>query len=167
MTIVSFIPFFVLGFWSILFQKYYVIFVYILQGKMGKTDKPERKHATKVTKIPKTKRRKYWRNKTFICKTNNSFLLQNVFENGHNWSKYSTTRKAWRGWIQRSTDHIGQRVLWYLNSFTQLHWKYQDRCQRTQARHTGGFHLHLLEFPFVYQFNSRIGVLVDSSFAND
>ena len=90
------------------------------------------------------------------------FLLQNVFENGHNWSKYSTTRKAWRGWIQRSTDHFGQRVLWYLNSFTQLHWKYQDRCQRTQARHTGGFHLHLLEFPFVYQFNSRIGVLVHS-----
>ena len=31
----------------------------------------------------------------------------------------------------------------------------------------GGFHLHLLVFPFVYQFNSRIGVLVKSSFAND
>ena len=31
----------------------------------------------------------------------------------------------------------------------------------------GGFHLHLLAFPFVYQFNSRIGVLVHSSFAND
>ena len=31
----------------------------------------------------------------------------------------------------------------------------------------GGFHLHLLVFPFVYQFNSRIGVLVHSSFAND
>ena len=31
----------------------------------------------------------------------------------------------------------------------------------------GGFHLHLLVFPFVYQFNSRIGVLVSSSFAND
>ena len=30
-----------------------------------------------------------------------------------------------------------------------------------------GFHLHLLVFPFVYQFNSRIGVLVNSSFAND
>ena len=25
--------------------------------------------------------------------------------------------------------------------------------------HYGGFHLHLLVFPFVYQFNSRIGVL--------
>ena len=33
--------------------------------------------------------------------------------------------------------------------------------------HEGGFHLHLLVFPFVYQFNSRIGVLVNSSFAND
>ena len=32
-------------------QKYYVIFVYILQGKMGKTEK----NATKVTKNQKTK----------------------------------------------------------------------------------------------------------------
>ena len=31
----------------------------------------------------------------------------------------------------------------------------------------GGFCLHLLVFPFVYQFKSRIGVLVHSSFAND
>jgi len=38
-------------------QKYYVMFVYILQGKMGKTEKPRKEnHATKVTKIPKTKR---------------------------------------------------------------------------------------------------------------
>ena len=28
-----------------------------------------------------------------------------------------------------------------------------------------GLHLHLLVFPFVYQFNSRIGVLFHSSFA--
>ena len=31
----------------------------------------------------------------------------------------------------------------------------------------GGFHLHLLVFPFFYQFDSRIGVLVQSSFANE
>jgi hypothetical protein len=31
----------------------------------------------------------------------------------------------------------------------------------------GGFHLHLLVFPFVYQFSYRIGVLVHSLFAND
>ena len=31
----------------------------------------------------------------------------------------------------------------------------------------GGFHLLLLVFPFVYHFNSRIGVLVNSSFANN
>ena len=31
----------------------------------------------------------------------------------------------------------------------------------------GGFHLHLLVFPFIYQFNSRIGIVVNSSFAND
>ena len=41
-------------------QEYYVIFVYILHGKMGKTVKTRKeKHATKVTKIPKTKR---WKN---------------------------------------------------------------------------------------------------------
>ena len=28
--------------------------------------------------------------------------------------------------------------------------------------HIGGFHLHLLVFPFIYQFNSRIRVLVNS-----
>ena len=48
------------GFWSLLatkLQKYYVIFVYILLGKMGKTEKNRKEnHATKVTKIPKTKR---------------------------------------------------------------------------------------------------------------
>ena len=32
---------------------------------------------------------------------------------------------------------------------------------------TGWFHLHLFVFPLIYQFNSRIGVLVHSSFAND
>ena len=31
----------------------------------------------------------------------------------------------------------------------------------------GGFHLHLLVFPFLYKFNSIIRVLVHSSFAND
>ena len=65
---VSFIPF-VFGFWSLLatkLQKCYIIFVYILQG--GKMGKKERKwkenHPTKVTKIPKTKGRKYEMNET-------------------------------------------------------------------------------------------------------
>ena len=41
-------------------QKSYIIFVYILQGKMGKTEKIRKEnHETEVTKIPKTKRRKY------------------------------------------------------------------------------------------------------------
>ena len=48
-------------------RKYYVIFVYILQGKMGKTGKKRKEnHATKVTKIPKTKRRKYGMNETKV-----------------------------------------------------------------------------------------------------
>ena len=58
----SFIPFFVFGhFWR---GKYYVIFVYILQGKTEKNWKED--PATKVTKIPKTKRRKYGMNQTLI-----------------------------------------------------------------------------------------------------
>ena len=46
-------------------RKYYVIFVYILQGKMGKTGKKQKENdATKATKIAKTKTRKYGMNKT-------------------------------------------------------------------------------------------------------
>ena len=48
-------------------RKYYVIFVYILKGKMGKTEKKwKENHTTKVTKIAKTKRRKYGMNETFV-----------------------------------------------------------------------------------------------------
>jgi len=42
LTFVSFIPFFIFGFWPHLatkLRKYYVIFVYILQGKIDKTKK--------------------------------------------------------------------------------------------------------------------------------
>ena len=46
-------------------QKYEVIFVYILQGKIGKTEKKQKEnHANKVTKTPKTKQRKYGMNET-------------------------------------------------------------------------------------------------------
>ena len=45
--------------------KYYVTFEYILQDKMSKTEKNwKENHATKVTKIPKSKRRKYGMNET-------------------------------------------------------------------------------------------------------
>ena len=47
-------------------RKYYVIFAYILQGKIGKTKKTKKNHATKVTKIPQTKRRKYGMNETLV-----------------------------------------------------------------------------------------------------
>ena len=54
--------------------KYYVIFVYILQGKMGKMDKNwKENHATKMTKIPKTKRRK--------CGINETFVSSNIYKN--------------------------------------------------------------------------------------
>jgi len=48
-------------------RKYYVIFLYILEGKMGKTEKNWKENpATKVTKMPKTKRRKYGMKETKI-----------------------------------------------------------------------------------------------------
>ena len=47
--------------------KYYVIFVYIFQDKMGKMEKNQKEnHATKVTKIQKTKRQKYGMNETQV-----------------------------------------------------------------------------------------------------
>ena len=46
-------------------RKYYIIFVYILQAKMDMMEKtPKENHATKITKIPKTKRRKFGMNET-------------------------------------------------------------------------------------------------------
>ena len=54
----------IFDFWSLLamkLRKYFVIFVYIC--KMGKTEKNRKEnHATEVTKVPKTKRRKYGMN---------------------------------------------------------------------------------------------------------
>ena len=35
-------------------------------------------------------------------------------------------------------------------------------CKSKSYKEKGGFHLHLLVFPFIYQFNTRIGVLVRS-----
>jgi hypothetical protein len=50
--------------------KYYIIFVCISQGKMGKTEKKRKgNHATKVTKIQKTKGQKYGMNKTLVSRT--------------------------------------------------------------------------------------------------
>ena len=52
-TNVLFIPFFVFGFWSLFgnevtkIQKYCVFFVYVLQGKMGKTEKKTERKSRK------------------------------------------------------------------------------------------------------------------------
>ena len=73
-TIVSFIPFVVFDFeLSDKVIKYYVIFVYIFQGKMGKTEKNlKENHTTKVTKTPKTKRQKYGMNETIYLNSKRS-----------------------------------------------------------------------------------------------
>ena len=48
-------------------QNYYVPLVYVLKGEMGKTEKNRKEnHATKVTKIPKTKSQKYKMNETTL-----------------------------------------------------------------------------------------------------
>ena len=60
-------------------RKYYIIFVYLLQGKMGKKEKNRKEnHATKVAKIPKTKRRKCGMNDTLI--TSAIYMTKIVFE---------------------------------------------------------------------------------------
>ena len=69
---VSFIPFFVFGYWSLLTTKlrkklHHLCLHFARQdGQDGKNRKEN--HATKVTKIPKTKRRKYGMNQTFMNK---------------------------------------------------------------------------------------------------
>ena len=59
----------IFGFWFLVnfgakvkkIQKYYLIFVYILQCKIARQKKNwKKKYTTKVTKIPKTKILKYW-----------------------------------------------------------------------------------------------------------
>ena len=72
-TFVSFIPNFVFGFWSLLvtkIRKYEKILHNLClhfarqEGQDGKNRKEN--HASKVTLIPKTKRRKYEMNETFV-----------------------------------------------------------------------------------------------------
>ena len=45
--------------------------------------------------------------------------------------------------------------------------KANNYMQAVKDKDSGGFHLHLLAFLFVRQFNSRIRVPIHSSFAND
>jgi hypothetical protein len=68
-----------------------------------------------------------------------------------------------------SSLHINGSII---HPTVQSMYSIQSRPWPDEAQKRGGglkvrFHLHLLVFPFVYQFNSRIGVLVHSSFAND
>ena len=86
-TSVSFIPFFVFGlFWQWKYENIYLIFVYILQGKMGTTEKTRKEnHATKVTKIPKTKRQKYGMNKTIRVLSYSKKLYIHTFKNKEWW----------------------------------------------------------------------------------
>ena len=56
----------------------------------------------------------------------------------------------------------------FMRSFPRLKKRRLSIWCREKSANTswGGFHLHLLMFPFIYQFNFRIGVLVHSSFAS-
>ena len=55
-------------------------------------------------------------------------------------------------------------IFLYLTLFK---WMMMMMAQGPQQCSQVGFHLHLLVFPLVNQFNSIIGLLVHSSFAND
>ena len=56
-------------FWGQSYENTKILPNLCLQGKIGKTEKKwKENHATKVTKIPRTKRLKYGMNETIICK---------------------------------------------------------------------------------------------------
>ena len=81
------------------YKNNYVLFVYILQGKMGKTEKtPKEYHATKVTEIPKTKWQKYGMNKTMIQRSATLFeLFMKQFYEFNNFL-FSDATSRWAGW---------------------------------------------------------------------
>ena len=81
---VSFIQFFVFGhFWRRIYKNVKILrmFVYVLQGKMGKTEKNQiENQATKVTEIPNTKRWKYGMNVTVVfINSNLSVVLDAIW----------------------------------------------------------------------------------------
>ena len=81
-------------------RKYYVIFAYILQGKMGKTQKKwKENHATKVTKIPKTKRRKYGMNETIIINQKPYLIANRAVKRMVNQQKFHDTFTCFPGKI--------------------------------------------------------------------
>ena len=109
---VSFIPFFVFGHfcrWCYENTKiYYVVFVYILQGKMGKTEK---NHATKVTKMhTKNQKTKIWDERNtnqliFVIQLNgyHSFpygrIRSRVISSGiQNYKVQCNNGKTWKTW---------------------------------------------------------------------
>ena len=93
---VSFIPFFTFGFWSLLATKFWNTKISRnLCLHFARQDGKKRKenHATKVTKIPKTKRRKYGMNETLTLVFFKCFQGDNgsEIENWIDWSFSSPT----------------------------------------------------------------------------
>ena len=59
----------------------------------------------------------------------------------------------------RSISGRHNRLTSFLSSSVLIFMLHIAFSRNINVIHMGGFHLHLLVFPFVYQFNSRIGVL--------
>ena len=137
--------------------------MWMIKRKKRKGEKKERKKETEKTAQKqirgKTKdlKLKKWRNSTFYLWINYKYPFQlyfhkigeNEFVKNGKTVKNSLTEKITRDFIKQLYLFLSDVML---------------KCIR---HHKGGFHLHLLVFPFVYQFNSRIGALVHSLFAND
>ena len=76
------------------------------------------------------------------------------------------------GYYQSEYQDLGSPHICKTLKVTSKHSSFQGKYQlsdvvmngkpswKWKEKHKGWFHLHLLVFPFVYQFNSRIGVLV-------
>ena len=113
-TNVSFIPFFIFGFWSLLatkLQKYHVIFVNILQGKMGKTEKNGKK-ITQSNQNCKNQTTKIWDERN-IKWGHSRTRFWSLWCNGRSWvflwnchrislQNISKAWKLYRNWLLKS-----------------------------------------------------------------
>ena len=106
----------IFGFWSILatkLWKYYIIFVYILKGKMGKVEKNRKKiHSTKEAKNQKTKIWDEWNIRRTFEFFEPSYFIS--FWDSSNLQKLcmsiSEVEKAYKRWKLRLMNVINWKV---------------------------------------------------------
>ena len=95
----------------------------------------------------------------------NSPLVNSLWQPFCAWSIW----ERWLAWYCQPLHQCYHRPelkwVWYFYKIKIFYIDVRTSKFECYILHKGGFHLHLLVFPFVYQFNSRIRVLVHLSFA--